>query len=174
MIYFVRHGETDFNKYDISQGQLETSLNSLGLEQAQEIAQKLKDFKFDVVYCSTLTRAKQTMQFINAYHNLPVNYDARLMEVSKGILQGQKNPQELYDKFFSDPHKYGGETEEDVVNRIYEFLRDIEKYKGKNILVVGHGGIHKYFDFCLKGKDLKKEKLTLTRMKNCEVVEFEF
>lgn len=37
MIYFVRHGETDFNKYDISQGQLETSLNKLGLEQAEKL-----------------------------------------------------------------------------------------------------------------------------------------
>ena len=27
MIYFVRHGETDFNLYNISQGQLDTSLN---------------------------------------------------------------------------------------------------------------------------------------------------
>ena len=174
MIYFVRHGETDFNKFDISQGQLETSLNKLGLEQAEEIAKKLKDYKIDVIYCSTLTRAKQTVEFIVKYHALPVNFDDRLKEVNKGVLQGQKNPQELYDNFFADPHKFGGETEEDVVNRTYSFLKDIEKHKGKNILVVGHGGIHKYFDFCLKGKDIKKDKLILTRMKNCEIFEFEF
>lgn len=174
MIYFVRHGETDFNKYDISQGQLETSLNKKGLEQAQEIAEKLKAYKLDAIYCSTLTRARQTVEFISKFHSLPVNFDDRLKEVDKGILQGQKNSQEVYDRFFADPHKYGGETEEDVVKRTYEFLNDIKKYKGKNILVVGHGGIHKYFDFCLKGKDIKKDKLILTRMKNCEVFEFEF
>ena len=174
MIYFVRHGETDFNKYDVSQGQLETSLNCLGLKQAQTIAEKLKDYKFDVIYCSTLTRARQTVEFINKYHNLEVNFDERLKEVNKGILEGKKNDQATYDRFFADPHKYGGETEEDVVIRTYDFLKDLQKHKGKNILVVGHGGIHKYFDFCLKGKDIKKDKLILTRMKNCEIVEFEF
>ncbi|MBQ3047866.1 MAG: histidine phosphatase family protein [Clostridia bacterium] len=174
MIYFVRHGETDFNKFNISQGQLETSLNSLGLEQAKQIAEQLKNYTFDVIYCSTLTRARQTVEFINKYHNLPICFDGRLKEVNKGVLQGQRNPQEVYDKFFADPHKYEGETEEDVVNRIYEFLNDIKHYKGKNVLIVGHGGIHKYFDFCLKGKSLKNDKLTLTKMNNCEVVEFEF
>ena len=133
MIYFVRHGETDFNKYDISQGQLETSLNKLGLEQAEETAKKLKNYKIDMIFYSPLTRAKQTVEFITRYHNLPVNFDKRLMEVNKGVLQGQKNPQEVYDKFFADPHKFGGETEEEVVSRTYSFLKDIEKYKGKNI-----------------------------------------
>ena len=34
MIYFVRHGETDFNKFLISQGQTDTSLNKTGLKQS--------------------------------------------------------------------------------------------------------------------------------------------
>lgn len=174
MIYFVRHGETDFNLYNISQGQLDTSLNKTGLIQAETIAEKLKDYKFDYIISSTLTRAIQTAEKINKYHNMEIMFDARLKEVSKGSLEGNKNPQELYDRFFKDPHKFGGETEEDVVNRIYSFLKDISKYKGKNILVVGHGGIHKYFVFCLQNKDIKKEKLHLTNMQNCEIVEFEF
>ena len=174
MIYFVRHGETDFNLFSVSQGQLDTSLNSLGLKQAKEIAKKLKNNKFDYFFCSSLIRAKQTAQEINKYLKLKINYDNRLMEVNKGILQGKKNSQKEYNKFFKNPHKYGGETEEDVCLRIYSFLKDLEKHKGKNILIVGHGGIHKYLDFCLKNKDIKKDKLTLTNMDNCEVVIFNF
>ena len=174
MIYFVRHGETDFNLFNISQGQLDTSLNYLGLKQAKEIARKLKNKKFDKFYCSTLIRAKQTAEEINKHLKLKIIYDKRLMEVNKGILQGNKNTQRTHNKFFKNPHKYGGETEEDVCTRIYSFLKDIEKYKGKNILIVGHGGIHKYFDFCLKNKDIKKDKLILTKMENCEIVKFKF
>jgi len=174
MIYFVRHGETDFNLYNISQGQLDTSLNKTGLIQAEIVAQKLKDYNFDYIFCSTSIRASQTAEFINKFHNKEIMYDARLKEVSKGSLEGNRNPQELYDKFFKNPHAYGGETEEDVYNRVHSFLKDISKYKGKNILVVGHGGIHKYLVFCLKNKDIKKDKLEITNIKNCEVVEFEF
>ena len=96
------------------------------------------------------------------------------MEVSKGILQGKNNKQEDYDKFFKNPHAYGGETEEDVCKRVYSFLNDIKKYKNKNILIVGHGGIHKYLDFCLKNKDITKDKLVLTSMRNCEIAKFKF
>ena len=174
MIYFVRHGETDFNLFGISQGQLDTSLNYVGLKQAEQLSRKLKNIKFDVFYSSTLIRAKQTAEEINKKHKLKIIYDNRLVEVNKGILQGKKNTQKTYDKFYKNPHKYGGETNEDVCERINSFLSDIEKYKGKKILIVSHGGLHKYFDFCLKGKDYKKEKIPLTRMRNCEIFKFKF
>ena len=179
MIYFVRHGETDFNLFNISQGQLDVSLNALGLKQAKEVAKKLKNKKFDVFYCSTLTRAKQTAEEINKYLKMKIKYDARLMEVSKGVLQGNKNSQKTYNRFFKNPHKYGGETEEDVCLRTYSFLNDIQKYKGKNILIVGHGGIHKYLNFCLNKHNIKTERCVLLemnkyKMKNCEVAKFKF
>jgi len=174
MIYFARHGETDFNLFGVSQGQLDTSLNRTGLRQAEQLAEKLKYYKFDAVYSSSLTRAVQTAEAILKYHDNELNLDPRLMEVSKGILQGTKNSQETYDDFFADPHKYKGETEEDVFTRITAFLEDIKEYKGKNVLVVGHGGILKYLKFCLAGKDIKKDKLTIVDMENCQVAELEF
>ena len=63
--------------------------------------------------------------------------------------------------------------------RIYSFLKDIEKYRGKNILIVGHGGILKYLNFCLNNHDIKKERavlleMNLYKMKNCEIVKFKF
>ena len=174
MIYFVRHGETDFNLFGVSQGQLDTSLNKTGLIQSKSLSEKLKNYTFDLVYSSTLTRAMQTAEIILNNHKNQILTDPRLMEVSKGSLQGTKNSQETYNDFFADPHKYGGETEEDVFNRISSFLEDLNKYRGKNILIVSHGGILKYLSFCLAGKDIKHEKLDIIDMKNCEIVEFDF
>ena len=174
MIYFVRHGETDFNLFSVSQGQLDTSLNKTGLKQAEQLAEKLRDFKFDVVFSSSLTRCTQTAEIILKYHSNDLITDPRLMEVSKGNLQGTRNSQEVYNQFFADPHKFGGETEEDVFLRVSSFLKDIEKYKGKNILIVSHGGVFKYISFCLQGKDIKKDKLTIMDMENCQVEEFQF
>ena len=94
MIYFVRHGETDFNKYSITQGQTDTSLNSAGLLQASCLSESLKDLVFDVAFSSPLTRAKQTCDYIMKYHNCPVIYDERLTEISKGSLEKHKNSPE--------------------------------------------------------------------------------
>lgn len=175
MIYYVRHGETDFNLFKISQGQLDTSLNKLGLYQAEKLANKLKNYKFDYVFSSPLMRCRQTLDAILTYHEkLKPEFDPRLMEVSKGILQGNKNSQEIYNDFFKDPHKYNGESEEDVFNRVSDFLKDLEQYRGKNILIVGHGGIIKYFQFCLAGKDIKKDKLIISNMANCSVMKLNF
>ena len=174
MIYFVRHGETDFNLFDITQGQLDSSLNYNGLKQVKAVAEKLKNKSFDVVFCSPLTRAKQTFEEINKYHNLKPIYDKRLMEVGKGRLQGKINPQSVYDKFYKNPHRYGGESEVDVFNRVSSFFADLEKHRGKNILIVGHGGIKKYFEFCLNKKNLKDDGLSLVNMDNCEIVTYKF
>jgi len=174
MIYFVRHGETDFNKFSVSQGQLDTSLNKTGLIQAKKLAEELKDTKFDVVISSPLTRAVQTAEEILKYHDNELLYDPRIMEVSKGTLQGTKNPQHVYDQFFKDPHKFNGETEEDVFNRVSSFLKDLQKYKNKNILLVSHGGVLKYLMFCLENKDIKKDKLTILDIDNCKVAKLQF
>ena len=72
MIYFVRHGETDFNLFNISQGQLDTSLNETGIKQAKTIAKKLKDKNFDVIFCSSLKRARQTLYEIKQYHHCKI------------------------------------------------------------------------------------------------------
>ena len=69
MIYFVRHGETDFNLFSVSQGQLDTSLNKTGLKQAEQLAEKLRGFKFDVVFSSSLTSCTQTAEIILKYHS---------------------------------------------------------------------------------------------------------
>ena len=45
-IYLVRHGQTDWNKNNLMQGQTDVELNETGESQAIQTAQKLKDFQF--------------------------------------------------------------------------------------------------------------------------------
>ena len=63
-IYFVRHGETDWNKDRKIQGQVNISLNEFGRHLARETAKGLKEIPFDVCFTSPLDRARETAEII--------------------------------------------------------------------------------------------------------------
>lgn len=54
--YFV-HGTTTDNEKEISSGWFDVELSELGIKQSIELKDKIKDKKFDVVFCSNLKRA---------------------------------------------------------------------------------------------------------------------
>ena len=60
-IYYVRHGQTDWNLAKKMQGgQTERNLNETGIEQANETKRRLKNIKYDIVIRSPMNRAKET------------------------------------------------------------------------------------------------------------------
>jgi hypothetical protein len=63
-VYLVRHGETTENRKRIIQGQLDTDLNELGLEQARLAALALKDVPIDIAYTSSLKRAAKVIMAV--------------------------------------------------------------------------------------------------------------
>jgi broad specificity phosphatase PhoE len=104
ILYFIRHGETDFNIAQRLQGQYETSLNARGREQAKECGGLLKDLftrdqrqTHDYAYVSSpLQRARETMQLARTALGLdPAVYevDDRLMEISYGEWEGRTLPE---------------------------------------------------------------------------------
>jgi broad specificity phosphatase PhoE len=96
------------------------------------------------------------------------------VEISKGSLETNKNSKETYDQFFKDPHKFGGENKEDLFKRMGSFLNDLQKYKNKNILIVGHGGSFEYLKHLLLKKDPKTEEVERPYTANCEIIKFDF
>ena len=56
----IRHGETDWNRQQRFQGQIDIALNAMGLEQANRLGQHLAQSPTDVLICSDLQRARQT------------------------------------------------------------------------------------------------------------------
>ena len=56
-LYFVRHGETQWNREAIIQGQKDVELNELGIQQARLVGESLKDVKFSLAISSDLKRA---------------------------------------------------------------------------------------------------------------------
>ena len=174
MIYFVRHGETDYNLKSLIQGQLDIPLNSTGIKQAEELAIKLKDFKFDQIISSPLIRASKTAELINKYHNLKITYDNRLKEYYAGLKQGCKfdscdrKSKSSVIEAVDNPENFNAETYSQFYNRVIQFFREIEKSKD-NILIVAHGGIYRNIFRYLNNITDCKEKFPMAN--NCEIIE---
>ncbi len=169
MIYYVRHGETDWNVQGIYCGQTDVELNEKGIEQAKEIKNKLAMINFDIVISSPLKRAMKTAQII---HDGEITTDKRIQERYNGKLEGAVKGAE--DINFSDPNesRYDIETLPKFRKRINEFWDDVtEKYKGKNVLVVSHSGVGLYSQAYFKGEP-ENGDYSLYKIKNCEIVEF--
>jgi len=150
--YLVRHGETDWNKKKIIQGQTDTSLNQTGEEQAKKAAEKLQDIKFDLAFSSDLLRAKRTAEIIALEHNLEVKTTKLLRERNFGTLQGEPTDilhshiqllkaltHQQRQKYKIDEHF---ESDEEFTTRMFTFVRETALAYPKKIILVGtHGGV---------------------------------
>lgn len=87
-LYFIRHGETDFNRRNIVQGGgVDADLNETGREQGRRFFEQYKDTRFDRVYSTQLKRTQQTISFWeglgHSIHQVP-----ELNELNWGIIEG--------------------------------------------------------------------------------------
>lgn len=135
-LYVLRHGETDYNKEGIFQGQNNIDLNEEGIKQAQITAKSLENIYFDKVYVSPLKRAIQTAKIVT---NNKLEIDDRIKERSFGKLEGKKTIPDYEERV----EEFGIEKIEDLEKRLKSFLKDIisKNQDCENILVITHGGV---------------------------------
>ena len=166
-LYILRHGQTDYNKEGIFQGQNDIELNEEGIRQAKTAAKSLKDIKFDKVYVSPLKRALQTAKIVT---DNELEVDNRIIERSFGKLEGKKTIPD-YEKRIEE---FGIETLEDLEKRVECFLSVVfQKYKGnENILVVTHGGVAQIINKLLD-KNYNDNNFKDFRLKNANYIYYE-
>ncbi len=171
MIYIVRHGETNDNVIGRYAGRIDVELNEKGIKQAKELKEKLKDISFDLVFSSPLKRAYKTASIIT---NNEIIKDNRLIERDNGSLEG-KLKSEIKEKIdFNDPNEKRFNIENIIVfrKRINSFLEEIlNKYRGKNVLVVTHAGVGIYIRCFFEGEPKDGNYLSY-KLNNCEVLEY--
>jgi broad specificity phosphatase PhoE len=152
-LYFVRHGETDWNAEARLQGQQDVPLNAFGRVQAEEAGARLRALVpgyADLDYvASPLSRTRETMELLRRTLGLdPTLYrtDERLKELSFGSWEGL-TWKELRAR---DPHvavrrqrdKWGlvppdGESYAMLAERVAPALADL----GRDTVLVSHGGV---------------------------------
>lgn len=87
--WFLRHGETDWNAQNLSQGNVDIPLNPKGIAQAHLAAERLRHRGITTIVASPLSRAHDTAGIAGDLLGLPVTLDEGLREVSFGVNEGQ-------------------------------------------------------------------------------------
>ncbi len=172
---YVRHGHTKYNEIHLLQGRIDIPLSELGIEDAKQTKDALKDYKIDEIYTSPLKRAYQTASIINEDRNIPLYIADELIEMNYGDLEGTTllNPElpAMRARFFT--RFPNGENYLEVATRIYPFLKSVEeKHKGedKTVLLVSHMGVYRVIKSYFM--DMTNEEFGDCFVKNCAVIEF--
>lgn len=186
--YFVRHGQTDWNKEKRLQGIRDIPLNETGLNQARELRKQveLNNLVFDKVYTSPLTRAVVTAEMVSNKSRDELIISDKIIEMSFGDFEGVHyniDPngnvsmlEENIVNFGRDPEKYipsNGETFQAVIARAKEFLIDLKNNTNpdENVLVVTHGGVIHAIMYNIENRDNLKT-FWLPKTGNCVLVRF--
>jgi probable phosphoglycerate mutase len=146
------------------QGQHDTHLTQKGLQQAKTLHDKLQGVDFDAVFCSPLSRAKDTCKIILGNRAVETVYDPCLMERDFGELVGRVDNFMRFWQTQIPCHAKGVESIADMEKRIFPFMEKIVKdYKDKNVLIVAHQGtlfiIENFFGNAPKDGDYKPLRL---------------
>lgn len=181
-IYIARHGQNKDNINGILNGHRDEPLTEKGLEQAHEIAKKIKDanIHFDVILSSPLQRAHKTGEIIAEVTGSPSPMqEPLLIERNFGCMSGQKASD--IEKLCS-PHILkaevityfleadGAETFPDLIHRAKNLLKKIQAtYSDGNILLATHGDIGKMIYAAFYNLDWKTV-LTQFHFGNCDLL----
>ena len=153
-VYFLRHGQTEWNRLQRIQGATEwTDLSDEGVHDAEMVRDGLlaRGLSFDRLYSSPYLRALHTARIIGAGLGLEPVVDSRLREMSFGPYEGTPYSDDNFvdDNIracFKAPERYiaptGAESFDAVAARVKDFLdAELAPADGhcERVLAVAHG-----------------------------------
>jgi len=131
------------------QGQQDSPLTAMGMNQARQLARRLKPVEFTALYSSDLGRAHQTARCIADETGHEVVAETGLRERSFGIFEGLTNTEiklrhpedyELFAQRLPDYCMSGGESAAAFRERVVRTMeRIVKSHPDETIVVVSHG-----------------------------------
>lgn len=159
-----RHGQTIYNRDKRFTGWKESKLTKLGIKQAQIIAKKLKNKRFEVAIQTKLSRSKDSLKPVLKHHPecKKIITDNKMIERSYGSLQGKyhkdiikkfgKKQFDIWHRSYNIPPPKG-ESIKIVEKRVLSFIKWLLKYIKKNkvnVVISAHGNsmrpFRRYFE----------------------------
>ncbi len=159
-IYFIRHGETLWNKEEVFRGRKDVPLNETGKKQAQLTGRYFSDKGITLILSSPLVRALETARGISDASGVPVVVVNELTDMNFGAWEGlalqevEKLYQEELEIWRKSPQKFharNGESLRDVRRRVKTAFRKIPPDKQGSLAVVTHRVLCKVIALCAIG-----------------------
>ncbi len=176
-VFLIRHGETEHNVEGGITGQLDIPLNEYGVEQAEKLAERLKNENFDAAYSSDLERTYKTTKIVSGRQNLHPEEFKEFREMDFGTVEGK--PKEVFGRMADESNKErhfytppDGESTHEAGQRFLGKLEDLsENHENDKILVGGHSVALKAT--LMRILDLKGEYYGKLNLGNTSITELE-
>lgn len=152
-IHIIRHGQVAGYDQPRYNGQTDVALTDVGVEQYHLLKERLAETRISACYTSDLSRCTIGAAIICEQHGIEPVARRELRELNIGIWEGmtwkeitERWPAEWQSRL-ADLVNYRvpqGENLLDVQARVMPVITEIiERHKGQEILVVGHGGVNR-------------------------------
>jgi len=164
-LFMVRHGETTLSSEFRYVGHMDVDITEHGVAQMHKLKNRFNDEHLNAIYCSDLIRSNKGADIIARCHDITPIACEEFREINLGIWEGLTR-EEIIEKY-PDEYRYrlenlahsgikGGESFRDLQIRVMKKLTSIlSELKGKNILLVAHGGVNRVILFDVLKLDLQ-------------------
>lgn len=173
-LYLIRHGQSEANLRQIYAGQMDVALTAQGREEALRLRPLLSGIPFDRVYSSDLIRALETQRI--ALPETEAEQTPLLREYDVGALTGltfaeisEQFPPEVRRRW--DFSSLGGESRNQILSRLREFLSLLEESPCDNVIAFSHNGLIRCMLEVALGAPID---FSAVRSDNCSVHVFAF
>ena len=140
--YYVRHGETDWNREHRMQGHVDIPLNAVGVEQAQAATKQIGDLEINAIYSSPLSRALETAKCFQTALGCSLEVIDDLREVTLGAYDGEIRGQWFEEWKAGAFVPEGGELYDDFIERALRGINQALAHPGP-VLIVAHGVVYR-------------------------------
>lgn len=156
IFYLFRHGETDYNVQKRWQGcSVDTLLNTHGLQQAKELADKLQDLGIERIYSSSLKRALQTSSVVASSLGVSLEVIPDLREGNLGNAEGLLYTEveaafpQIFKAWYAEENDMSlcfpqGETKLQMQQRMFAVLESLLETPENVIGLCSHGSSIRY------------------------------
>ena len=159
-LYITRHGQTQWNTEGRLQGWMNSPLTPRGLKGAEQLRDELKGIDFDAIFTSDQYRAVKTAEIIAGNRDVEINKIMEFREIGFGQWEGmklvdiKKKYSREFDNYMNKPMEYksyGGESIDQLFDRVEKGLQIVVDSGFENALIVAHGVTIKALVTVLKG-----------------------
>jgi alpha-ribazole phosphatase/probable phosphoglycerate mutase len=153
-VYLARHGQVENFLSGVYNGQTDVVITAVGRGQMRTLLDRLRDRELAAVYCSDLSRNVEGATIIASGLGLPCAKLPDLRERHFGEWEGLtyeeigRDYPDLFESWQADVTAIrppgGGESSYDLSERVLRtYLPLVEKHRGENIFILGHGGVNR-------------------------------